>query len=137
VVTYTELGCPAYADIIACKRTLVERERDRVVGFMRASARGWQDNAADPSAAVQLVMKKYGVDLGLNEKEQTRENELQIPLTQSPLTRSKGILSIDPGLMGSTMYKWLRLAGAGNLPDPTKVVDTSILAEVFKNGARL
>jgi hypothetical protein len=39
--------------------------------------------------------------------------------------------------MGSTMYRWLGLAGAKNLPDPTKIVDTSILADVFKNGARL
>ncbi|TDD91851.1 ABC transporter substrate-binding protein [Actinomadura rubrisoli] len=137
VVTYGALGCPAYASLISCKRSMVDRRRDVVVKFMRASARGWQDNLADPGAAVKVVMRKYGVDLGLNEKQQSRQNELQKPLTESALTKSKGMLRIDPELMKSQMYPWLRLAGAARLPDADKVVDTSILDEVFKNGPRL
>ncbi|TCO59583.1 ABC-type nitrate/sulfonate/bicarbonate transport system substrate-binding protein [Actinocrispum wychmicini] len=137
VVTYSELGCPAYANVICCKRSLVQEKRDQVVRFMRASARGWQDNAADPDAAAKLVIQKYGVDLGLNEKQQARQNQLQVPLTESTLTKANGILRMDPGVVESTMYTWLRLAGASSLPDPRHVIDTSILADVFKNGARL
>ncbi|WP_242911426.1 ABC transporter substrate-binding protein [Actinomadura terrae] len=137
VVTYGELGCPAYASIISCKRSMVAQHRDAVVKFMRASARGWQDNLADPGAAVKVVMDKYGLDLGLDARQQTRQNELQTPLTASALTRAKGMLRMDPQVMASTMYPWLRLAGAANLPDVRKVVDTSVLDEVFAKGARL
>ncbi len=137
VVTYGALGCPAYASVISCKRAMVAQHRDAVVKFMRASARGWQDNLADPGAAVEVVMDKYGLDLGLDRRQQTRQNELQTPLTASALTRAKGMLRMDPQVMAATMYPWLRLAGAANLPDVRKVVDTSVLDEVFKNGARL
>ncbi|WP_187437769.1 ABC transporter substrate-binding protein [Actinomadura decatromicini] len=137
VVTYGALGCPAYANVISCKRATVARRRDVVVKFMRASARGWQDNLADPKAAVRLVMRKYGVDLGLDEKQQARQNALQTPLTESEQTKSKGMLRIDPEILGSRMYSWLRLAGATQLPDVGKVVDTSILDDVFKKGPRL
>jgi ABC-type nitrate/sulfonate/bicarbonate transport system substrate-binding protein len=137
VVTYSDLGLPAYANLIACKRATVQRDRDAVVRFMRASAHGWQDNVADPKAAVRLVMTKYGVDLGLNETQQSRENELQIPLTESELTKSKGMLRIDPEALRSRMYPWLRKVGAPPLPDVDKLVDASILDEVFKNGPRL
>ncbi|WP_067464205.1 ABC transporter substrate-binding protein [Actinomadura macra] len=137
VVTFGALGCPAYANIISCKRSMVAQRRDVVVKFMRASARGWQDNLADPDAAVKLVMQKYGVDLGLNEKQQTRANQLQTPLTESGLTKSKGMLRIDPEVMKTQMYSWLRLAGATQLPDVGKVIETSVLDEVFKNGPRL
>ncbi len=137
VVTYSALGCPAYANLITCKRATVARQRDAVVRFMRASAHGWQDNLADPNAAVRLVMSKYGVDLGLNQTQQTRENQLQIPLTESDLTRSKGMLRIDPQTLKNRMYPWLKKVGTTSLPDPDKVVDASILDEVFKNGPRL
>jgi ABC-type nitrate/sulfonate/bicarbonate transport system substrate-binding protein len=137
VVTFGALGCPAYANVISCKRSLVEHHRDAVVKFMRASARGWQDNLAGPDAAVQLVMRKYGVDLGLGEKQQLRENELQTPLTENELTRSKGMLRIDAEVMRSRMYPWLKLAGATHLPDAGKVVDGSVLDDVFKSGPRL
>lgn len=134
-VTYGDLGCPAYANVIACKRTLLDARRKDLEGFMRASVRGWQDNAADPTAAVKLVVDKFGVDLGLDQKQQARENELQIPLTQSALTKAHGLLRVDPGIMRTTMYPWLKLADAGNLPDPSQIVDTSVLDAVFKNGA--
>ncbi|QXJ21197.1 ABC transporter substrate-binding protein [Actinomadura graeca] len=137
VVTYGALGCPAYANMISCKRAMLTQKRDVAVKFMRASARGWQDNLADPNAAVKLVIQKYGVDLGLNEKQQSRENQLQTPLTESALTKSKGMLRIDPEVMKTQMYPWLRLAGAQQLPDLGKAVDTSVLDEVFKNGPRL
>ncbi|MFI0409183.1 ABC transporter substrate-binding protein [Actinomadura sp. 3N508] len=137
VVTYGGLGCPAYANIISCKRATVARRRDVVVKFMRASARGWQDNLADPGAAVRLVLRKYGVDLGLDEKQQNRQNALQTPLTESGLTKSKGMLRIDPETLTSRMYPWLRLAGAARLPVVGKAVDTSVLDEVYAKGPKL
>lgn len=136
-VTYGDLGCPAYSNVIACKRTLLDSRRKDLEAFMRASVRGWQDNAADPTAAVRLVVEKFGVDLGLNRAQQTRQNELQIPLTQSPLTQKHGLLRIDADVMRTTMYPWLKLADAGKMPDPSHIVDKSVLDAVFKNGARV
>lgn len=136
VATYGDLGCSAYANLITCKRSLVEEQHDAVVGFMRACARGWQDNAEDPQAAVDLVMSKYGVDLGLDEKQQLRSNELMIPLTESDYTKANGMLRIDADRVKDQMYPWFELVGT-KLPDFDMVYDPRILDEVFANGPRL
>ncbi|MGO4679428.1 ABC transporter substrate-binding protein [Microbacterium sp. 2MCAF23] len=136
VATYGDLGCSAYANLVTCKRSFATANREAVVGFMRASARGWQDNADDPKAAVKLVMEKYGVDLGLDEQQQLRSNELMIPLTESALTKAKGMMRMDAAIVKEKMYPWFELVGT-QLPDFAKVFDPTVLDEVFKKGPRL
>ena len=82
---------------------------------MRATIRGWQDNAADPSVAARLAVENYGADLGLDLAQQTRENELQIPYTQSDLTQANGIFRIDPE----------RISGRCTRPTPPRESPTS------------
>jgi ABC-type nitrate/sulfonate/bicarbonate transport system substrate-binding protein len=135
-VTYSQLGCPAYANLITSPRSFVQSNPKTVEGFLRASARGWQDNNSDPQAAVSYVMSKYGVNLGLSKTQELRTNQLQIPLTESTLTKSKGLLQIDVDLVKSKMYPWMKIAGA-KLPDADTVFDTSPLEQVYANGLKL
>ena len=99
---------------------------------MHATIRGWQDNATDPAVAAHLAVEKYGADLGLDLAQQTRENELQIPYTQSDLTRSSGLFRLDPERLGGPMYTAYRAAGVQPLPDVAKIVDTTVLDAVFQ-----
>ena len=131
VVTYSDLGLPSYSSIVFCKRTMLTGKADVLERFMRATIRGWQDNAKDPEQAAKLAVTKYGVDLGLELKQQVRENELQIPFTQSALTKNKGLLRIDESLLGGDMYDGLKAAGVKKLPDAAKIVDQSVLDAVF------
>ncbi|MDX6315384.1 MAG: hypothetical protein QOF84_5387 [Streptomyces sp.] len=131
VVTYADLGLPQYSDIVFSKRSFLDSKADVLERFMRATIRGWQDNAKAPATAADLAVQKYGADLGLDLKQQTRENELQIPLTQSDLTKAKGLFRIDESLLAGDMFKALRAAGVKKLPDAAKIVDHSVLDAVY------
>jgi ABC-type nitrate/sulfonate/bicarbonate transport system substrate-binding protein len=131
VTTWAELGLPSYSNLFFCKRSYLQQNRDVVVRFLRATIKGWEANVKDPAKGAQLAVSKYGVDLSLDLKQQTRQNELQIPLMQSSLTASKGLFRIDPALFGGEMYKALEAAGVTGLPDVAKVLDLTVLDEVY------
>jgi len=131
VTTYESLGLPQYASFLTSKRDWVAANRDTLVKFLRATVRGWQDNAADPAVAAKLSVDTYGADLGLDLAQQTRENELQIAFTQSDLTKASGLMRIDPARLSGPMYTALNAAGVTGLPDPSKIIDTTLLDTVF------
>ncbi|HEY8986299.1 MAG TPA: ABC transporter substrate-binding protein [Streptomyces sp.] len=131
-VTTQDLGIPGYACLVFARSSLLAKRRKAVEGFLRASVRGWQDNAEDPEVAARLAVEKYGIDLGLDLKQQTRENELQTPLTRSALTKSRGLFRIDTDLLGGKMYEALRASGVQSLPAASEIVDQTVLDAVFK-----
>jgi ABC-type nitrate/sulfonate/bicarbonate transport system substrate-binding protein len=135
VTTYESMGLPQYASLLCSQRSWLDANRETAVKFMRATVRGWQDNAADPAVAANLAVTNYGADLGLDLAQQTRENELQIGFTQSDLTREQGLMRIDPQRMAGPMYTAYTAAGVSPLPDPATVVDTTILDDVFQGKA--
>ncbi|MCU1662884.1 MAG: hypothetical protein QOI36_3980 [Pseudonocardiales bacterium] len=135
VTTYEQLGLPQYSSPLCSKRSWLDANRPIVEKFMRATIRGWQDNTADPSVAAHLAVEKYGADLGLDLAQQTRENQLQIPYTQSELTTSSGLFRIDPARLSGPMYAAYKAAGVTPLPDVAKIVDTSVLDNVFQGKA--
>jgi ABC-type nitrate/sulfonate/bicarbonate transport system substrate-binding protein len=130
-VTYADLGLPLYSDLVFVKRSTLDAKADVLQRFMRATIRGWQDNAKDPAVAAELAVSKYGADLGLELKQQTRENELQIPLTQNALTKAKGLFRIDEDLVAGDMFDALKASGVTKLPDAGKIIDHTVLDAVF------
>jgi ABC-type nitrate/sulfonate/bicarbonate transport system substrate-binding protein len=137
VTPYSELGIPQYASIIFGDRNFLDSNREAVIGFLRASIRGWADNEGDPEIAATLAVENYGVDLGLDMAQQIRENELQIPLTKSDLTASAGMFRMDPALMAGEMYTALNAAGVTDLPDANAIIDMTLLDEVYADGIEL
>jgi ABC-type nitrate/sulfonate/bicarbonate transport system substrate-binding protein len=132
VTTYEQLGLPQYASLLCSQRSWLDANRPVVERFMRATIRGWQDNAADPAVAARLAVENYGADLGLDIAQQTRENELQIPYTQSDLTQASGLFRIDPERISGPMYAAYAAAGVSPLPDVSRIIDTSVLDAVFQ-----
>jgi ABC-type nitrate/sulfonate/bicarbonate transport system substrate-binding protein len=135
VTTYEQLGLPQYASLLCSQRSWLAANRPVVERFMHATVRGWQDNATDPAAAAHLAVEKYGADLGLDLAQQTRENELQIPYTQSDLTRASGLFRLDPERLAGPMYTAYTAAGVAPLPDVAQIVDTTVLDAVFQGRA--
>lgn len=135
VTTYQQLGLEQYSGIVCSERSWLQANRPTVEKFMRATIRGWQDNAADPSVAAHLAVEKYGADLGLDLAQQIRENQLQIPYTQNELTASSGLFRIDPARLAGPMYTAYSAAGVTPLPDVAKIVDTTVLDNVFQGRA--
>jgi ABC-type nitrate/sulfonate/bicarbonate transport system substrate-binding protein len=130
-VTYSDLNFPDYADALFAKRSFIQNNRDALVGFLRGSIRGWQADIADPTVAVKLAVEKYGADLALAEHQQTAENDAQIPLLQSDLTRAKGLFWLDPDFVAGPVYTALAASGRTNLPDVNDLIDLSLLEDAF------
>jgi len=137
VTPYSAMGIPQYASCIFGQRAFLTEQRDAVVKFLRASVRGWADNEDDPAVAAKLAVEEYGVDLGLDLDQQVQENTLQIPLTKSDLTASAGMFRMDPALMAGEMFDALKAAGVTELPDPAKIIDMTLLDEVYAGGITL
>jgi ABC-type nitrate/sulfonate/bicarbonate transport system substrate-binding protein len=129
--TMDQLGFPEYAGLICTTQNYLKSNRPTVVGFVRATVKGWERALANPPEGVDLTVSNYGKDLSLDKATETQVLEQQIPLMKSSLTDSKGILRFDPTLIAGPMYDALRASGRTTLPPISNVVDTTILDEVY------
>ena len=127
-VSFYDLGFKEPTDLIVTTRAYLDAHRPVVLGFMKALARGWKDAAADPAGVAKLAVDKYGVDFGLNLKQQTREAELFVPLLRASPAQ-KNLLVMDRALVTGPMYEAARLTGRTNLPDVDSIVDFKIAEE--------
>jgi ABC-type nitrate/sulfonate/bicarbonate transport system substrate-binding protein len=125
-----DYGYNIYNDCIFVTEDTLKNKRKEVVGFLRASILGWQDNIADPSYVLPLITDDYGKALGLSTASQKSQNDAQIPLLQSAATKKSGLFAMSAEDI-ATNVETLTLAGIK--PDKA-IFDTSVLEEVY-NGA--
>jgi ABC-type nitrate/sulfonate/bicarbonate transport system substrate-binding protein len=135
-VSFDELGYHTYASGLFTSRAMLQSSRPRVVAFMRALTRGWQENERDPALAPKLVLEKFGVDLGLNPKQQARQNQVQLALTRNPKAPQKGVLELARDTLTGPMYDAARATGRTDLPPVEKIADFSIMDEVYRTLSR-
>ncbi len=137
VTTWADLGLPSYSNLFFAERSWLADNRDTVVGFIRATIKGWEQNEVDPAVAAALAVEKYGADLGLDLAQQTRQNELQIPLMKSDLTDASGLFRIDPELWDGAMTAAYLAADRESAPAAADVLDLTILDDVFGDATTL
>ena len=130
---FDDLGFPVYAGCLYVTRAFLARNRNVLVRYLRATARGWAENARDPVLGATLAVKTYGASLDLDLKEQIAQNRAQVPLTISDLTRRKGgPLWISTAEVQNGVYRALRASGRKNLPPVERLVDLSLLQEAYR-----
>ena len=132
-VSFADLGYRSYGSIIFTTRKYLKSNRAQVVGFLRAVTRGWIDNAKDPKVAASLAVKKYGADLGLNPKQQLRQNQIQIGMMKDPGNPSQRLLVIDPITIAGPLYAAAKASGRKNLPPVSKLADATLMQEVYRS----
>jgi hypothetical protein len=137
LVTFEELGWPQYGALVCVTREYLDAERDTVVGFMRATVKGWERAIADPAAGSDLTVERYGADLALDPEVEAGILEAELPLLQSELTAERGLFRIDPDFVAGPMYDALRASGREQLPAVESILDPTILDEVFGDTATL
>jgi len=125
VTLYSELGMPLYGNVIYGDSEYVSANGDDMEGFLRASIRGWEENGDDFAVGAELAVNEFGADLGLDLKQQTRENELQQELVVGEY--GDPLFWMDPALMTEVMYPGLEVAGYTDLPAPEDYIDMSYL----------
>ncbi|HEX9522916.1 MAG TPA: twin-arginine translocation pathway signal protein, partial [Reyranella sp.] len=87
-------------------------------------------NGKDPAVAAKLVVTKYGADLGLDLKQQTRQNELQYAMLKNPAKPDQPLLVLDRDAIAGPMYAAAKASGRDKLPEVDKLADFSVMQEV-------
>ena len=131
-VSYADMGMPLYGDMIFVNRSFLEENREAVVGFLRATIKGWEKFFQDPDLGFDLMFDQYGAaDNFLVREEQLPVHEAQVELMTNDLTAEKGLFWMDLDLIAGDMYDVLRAAGVTDPPPVDSLFDTSILEEAF------
>jgi len=132
-VSFYEMGNKAFGGGMFTTRQYLQKNRKTVVKFLRALTRGWIDNSKNPKIAANLAVRKYGADVGLNIKQQIRQNEIQIQIMKDPDNPKQKLLVLDPTTVAGPLYASAKAAGRKNLPDVSKIVDPTLMQEVYES----
>jgi ABC-type nitrate/sulfonate/bicarbonate transport system substrate-binding protein len=130
VTRLDQLGYKVPSTLLFVERQTLESRRPELVGFLKARLRGKAANDRDPAYATRLAVDKYGVDLGLTFHHELRTNQLQLPLYEAP--GSPGPFWISEDDLVNNMYGAATAAGRTNLPDPSRLMDMSLLHEAYQ-----
>ena len=128
--SFDSMGYRYYTNLVFVKRDYLAANRPVVLGYLKGLTRGWIENAKDPSIAAKLCVDKYGADLGLDLKQQTRQNELQIGMLKNPDKPDLPLLVLDRDTLAGPMYAAAKASGRENLPEIDKLCDFSVMQEV-------
>jgi len=128
--SFDSMGYRYYTNLVFVKRDYLAANRPIVLGYLKGLTRGWIENAKDPSVAAKLCVTKYGADLGLDLKQQTRQNELQIPMLRNPDKPDLPLLTLDKDTLAGPMYAAARASGRDKLPEIDQLCDFSVMQEV-------
>jgi ABC-type nitrate/sulfonate/bicarbonate transport system substrate-binding protein len=128
--SFDEMGYKSFANLVFVKRDYLKAERATVVKFLRGLTRGWADDTKDPAVAAKLVVNKYGADLGLDLKQQTRQNELQQAMLHDPKKPDQKLLVLDRDAIAGPMYAAAKASGRDKLPEIDKLCDFSLMDDV-------
>jgi ABC-type nitrate/sulfonate/bicarbonate transport system substrate-binding protein len=126
---FADNGLPFVAETFSATDQTIAEHRDLLKAFLKAEIQGWTDALKDPEGAVDVDLKSYGGDLGLN-----RANEVQSAhiaaddLITSDETKANGLFTISADLQAQTITS---LAGAGIKVGAADLFDLSLLSEVY------
>jgi len=132
---FADNGLPFVAETFSVTDQTLAEDRDMLKAFMVAEIKGWTDAIADPEAAVDICLKNYGADLGLD-----RETEIQSAhtaddeLITSDETAANGLFTISEQLQKETVES---LSRAGIDVDIEDLFDLSLLQEVYEENPDL
>ena len=131
VTRFDRLGYRVPSTLLFVERQTLQRRRGELVRFLKARLRGKAENDLDPAVAARLSVDKYGADLGLTFQHELRTNQSQLPLYQTPGSRGPYWISEDD--LRNHMYGAAMAAGRTNLPDPSSIMDMSLLEEAYQS----
>lgn len=129
--SFDSMGYRAYTNLVFVTRAYLQAERDTVVKFLRALTRGWIANEKDPAVAARLAVNKYGADLGLDLRQQTRQNELQYAMLKNPSKPDQRILLLDRDSIAGPMIEAVRASGRDKVPDVDRICDFTVMQDVY------
>jgi ABC-type nitrate/sulfonate/bicarbonate transport system substrate-binding protein len=132
---FDDLGFQAYTDMIVVTRAWLKANRAALVGYFKALIEADAINEKDPTIAPKLVVNKYGVDLGLDLKQQQLQNKSQLALVRPGADPKFPIYSIDLQRLNGPMFDAAKATGRKDLPDAGAICDPSIVTDALAAAA--
>jgi ABC-type nitrate/sulfonate/bicarbonate transport system substrate-binding protein len=132
---FADNGLPFVAETFSVTDQTLAEDRDMLKAFLVAEIKGWTDAMKDPEAAVDVCLKSYGADLGLD-----RDTEIQSAhtaddeLITSDETAANGLFTISEELQKETVES---LSRAGIDVEVADLFDLSLLQEVYEENPDL
>jgi ABC-type nitrate/sulfonate/bicarbonate transport system substrate-binding protein len=134
-LTYDKFGYTVYDGCLVTTDDVIEKNEDMLVGFLRATIKGWEYNNRHLEEGTQLTMKKYGK--GLDLKLQRAQNKAQAPFMTSPLTNRKGLYWMSPSVWTKTINFLATSKSISKKIPATDVMTTDILKKAYGGKTRL
>lgn len=125
----SENGLPLASQHYIVNKEVLSKDRDKIKAVLLAEVRGWRDSLKDPALGANLAATKYGVDLKLDEAEQTNESKDQNKLILDDDTKANGIFTITDKLLDQTIES---LGKAGTTITKDKLYDLSLIKEIYQ-----
>jgi NitT/TauT family transport system substrate-binding protein len=119
-------GLALYSNGILVRDDYLKANGAQVKAFVKASLDGWRDTIADPKAAADIVAKYIK---GLDPVVAFQEIAIVNALVATPETRAKGLGTIDPAVMASSVDLIANNTGAAGKVAAKDVYDTSYLPQ--------
>jgi ABC-type nitrate/sulfonate/bicarbonate transport system substrate-binding protein len=126
---YSDFGLPSYGDILFASRAWLDSNRDLAIAYLAGLLQGANDNRADPTESLPILVSTYAADAEINEEYAALANPEYIALMDSPFTEANGILSVDPARIADEVLPALATAGESQLPTADEFLDVTFLQE--------
>jgi ABC-type nitrate/sulfonate/bicarbonate transport system substrate-binding protein len=127
-----DFGYPLMEDLyIAREADLTDAgTRKQIVALMTAEAKGWQDVVANPQAATDLTVARYGKSLKLDPAQQLLEAQAQNDLVVNADTQAHGLFWMTDASIAST----IKSLSLGDVKAAPSLFTLDVLKDVYKNG---
>jgi ABC-type nitrate/sulfonate/bicarbonate transport system substrate-binding protein len=117
-----DYGLVLYNDVVVVQEDYLKDHREELVGFLRASRKGWDENFKDTNAYVPLLKNGFGKDTG-----RSAANEEYFNNAQKPLIQHKGgvytMTEVDIANNLETLHRF-------GIKVDKSLFDTSLVAEI-------
>jgi ABC-type nitrate/sulfonate/bicarbonate transport system substrate-binding protein len=129
-----ENGLPLVSQHYVVNKKALADNRDKIKAALLAEVKGWRDSIKTPATGAHLAATKYGVDLKLDEAEQTNESADQNKLILTDDTKKNGIFTVTDTLVDQTIAS---LAKAGTVITKDKLFDLTLINEIYQEHPEL
>jgi NitT/TauT family transport system substrate-binding protein len=129
---FSDFGLKSYGDLLVASKKYVAANRDLLVAYLAGLLEGVKANAADPAAAIPLLVDKYGKDAEIDAAYSPLGNKAYVALYDSDYTKANGLLSIDPNYLETEVWKGYEASGETKLPTVADFLDTTVLSDAQK-----
>jgi NitT/TauT family transport system substrate-binding protein len=92
VLTLDDMGVPSYSNLVWVQKKTLEEKRDLLVGWMRASIKGWEYCNENPEEVAQLTVDDYAPP-GTKLENEVGTAKLQADIVTGP----DGVMGIEEG----------------------------------------